>query len=49
MMMLCTRPTRLVGVLYCSTSLKQQYVDRHIVPLGPNILLPGQPLFALTP
>ena len=44
----CTKQTRLV-VLYGVNSLKQQYVGNHISPLGHNILIPSQNIFALTP
>ena len=30
-------------------SLKQQSVGRHVAPLGHNILIPSQPVFALSP
>jgi len=45
---ICTRPTRLVGFLLCY-SLKQQCVDRHVAPLGRIILIPSQPVCALSP
>ena len=32
---------------YSASSLKQQSGDRHVVPLGHIILIPGQPIFAL--
>ena len=32
-----------------ASSLKQQSVARHVVPLGHIILIPSQPVFALTP
>ena len=35
--------------LYSVSSLKQQSVDRHVAPLGHIILIPSQPVFALTP
>ena len=31
-----------------ASSLKQQSVDRHVAPLGHIILIPSQPVFALT-
>jgi hypothetical protein len=31
------------------SSLKQQSVGRHVAPLGHNILIPSQPVFALSP
>ena len=34
---------------YCASSLKQQSVGRHVAPLGHIILIPSQPVFALTP
>jgi len=34
---------------YSATSLKQQSVDRHVAPLGHIILIPSQPVFALSP
>jgi len=30
-------------------SVKQQSVDRHVAPLGHIILIPSQPVFALSP
>jgi hypothetical protein len=30
-------------------SLKQQSADRHVAPLGHIILIPSQPVFALSP
>jgi hypothetical protein len=35
--------------IYSASSLKQQPVDRHVVTLGHIILLPSQPVFALSP
>jgi hypothetical protein len=35
--------------LYSSSTLKQQSADRHFAPLGQIILIPSQPVFALTP
>ena len=32
-----------------ASSLKQQSVSRHDAPLGHIILIPGQPVFALSP
>ena len=34
---------------YSASSLKQQSADRHVAPLGHIILIPSQPVFALTP
>jgi hypothetical protein len=34
---------------YIASSLKQQYADRHVAPLGHIILIPSQLVFALTP
>ena len=34
---------------YSATSLKQQSADRHVTPFGHIILIPCQPVFALTP
>ena len=34
---------------YSASSLKQQSADRHVAPLGHIILLPNQPVFALSP
>jgi hypothetical protein len=34
---------------YSATSLKQQFVDRHVAPLEHIILIPNQPVFALSP
>jgi hypothetical protein len=34
---------------YSASSLKQQSSDRHVAPLGHIILMPSQPVFALSP
>jgi hypothetical protein len=34
---------------YSASSLKQQSEGRHVAPLGHIILIPSQPVFALTP
>ena len=34
---------------YSANSLKQQYTVRHVAPLGHIILIPSQPVFALSP
>ena len=34
---------------YIASSLKQQTADRHVAPLGHIILIPSQPVFALSP
>jgi hypothetical protein len=34
---------------YSASSLKQQSADRHVAPLGYIILVPSQPVFALSP
>ena len=34
---------------YSDSSLKQQSAGRHAAPLEHNILIPSQPVFALTP
>jgi hypothetical protein len=34
---------------YSARSLKQQSTDRYVAPLGHIILIPSQPVFALTP
>jgi len=34
---------------YSASSLKQQSADKHVDPLGHIILIPSQPVFALTP
>jgi hypothetical protein len=34
---------------YSASSLKQQSADRHVAPLGYIILIPSQPVFALSP
>jgi hypothetical protein len=34
---------------YSARSLKQQSARRHVAPLGHIILIPGQPVFALSP
>jgi hypothetical protein len=34
---------------YIASSLKQQSADRHVAPLGHIILIPSQPVFALSP
>jgi hypothetical protein len=35
--------------LYTTSSLKQQSMGRNVLPLGHNILIPSQPVIALTP
>ncbi len=35
--------------LYSPSSLKQQFVGRHVAQLGHIILIPSQPVFALSP
>jgi hypothetical protein len=45
---LCIRPTRLIG-FYSARSLKQQFADRRVAPLGHIILIRSQPVFALSP
>jgi hypothetical protein len=35
--------------LYSARSLKQQSAGRHVAPLGNIILIPSQPVFALSP
>ena len=32
-----------------ASSLKQQFADRHVTPLGHIILIPSQPVFNLSP
>ena len=49
MMMLCTMPTCLVGFVDSASSPRQQSEDRHVDPLRPIILIPSQPVFALSP
>jgi hypothetical protein len=34
---------------YSASSLKQQFTGRYVAPLGHIILIPGQPIFALSP
>ena len=34
---------------YCASSLKQQSADRYVAPLRHIILIPSQPVFALSP
>jgi hypothetical protein len=34
---------------FIASSLKQQSADRHVAPLGHIILIPSQPVFALSP
>jgi hypothetical protein len=34
---------------YSASSLKQQSASRHVAPLGHIILIPSQPVFALSP
>ena len=34
---------------YSASSLKQQYTGRHVAPLGHIILIPSQPVLALSP
>jgi hypothetical protein len=36
-------------VIHSASSLKQQSADRHVITLGHIILIPSQPIFALTP
>ena len=45
---LCSRQTRWVG-FYSASSLKQNSTGRHIALLRHIILVPSQPVFALTP
>ena len=47
--LLCTRPTCLVEFFHIASSLKQQSMDRHVAQLGHIILIPSQPVFALSP
>jgi hypothetical protein len=35
--------------LYSANSLLQHSADRHVAPLGHIILIPSQPVFALSP
>ena len=35
--------------LYSASSLKQQFAGRHVAPLEHIILIPSQPVFALSP
>jgi hypothetical protein len=35
--------------LYSASTLKQQFVSRHVAPLGYIILIRSQPVFALSP
>ena len=35
--------------VYSGSSLKQQSAGRHVAPLGHIILIPSQPVFALSP
>jgi hypothetical protein len=46
--LLCIRSTRLVD-FYSDSSLKQQSACKHVAPLGHIILIPSQPVFALSP
>ena len=34
---------------YSASSLKQQSASRHVAPIGHTILIPSQPVFALSP
>ena len=34
--------------VYSASSLKQQYADRHVAPLEDIIVIPSQPVFALS-
>jgi len=34
---------------YSASTLKQQYAVRNVPPLGHSILIPNQPVFALSP
>ena len=46
---ICSIPTGRVRELpfYTASSMKQQYADRHVVPLGHIILIPSQSLLLL--
>ena len=48
---LCSRPTVEHAELdfYSASALKQQSAGRYVAPLGHIILIPSQPVFALTP
>jgi len=35
--------------LYCASSLKQQFADRHVAQHGHIILIPSQPVLVLSP
>jgi hypothetical protein len=45
---LCSRPIRELD-FYSASSLKQQFAGRYVASLGHIILIPGQPVFALSP
>ena len=44
---LCTRHADLE--FYRASSLKQQLAGKHVAPLGHIIVIPSQPVFALSP
>jgi hypothetical protein len=47
--LLCTRSTCLAWFLLSASSLIQKSMGRHVAPLGHIIMIPSQPIFALTP
>jgi len=47
MMSACTRQTHLVD-FFIGSSLRQQSTDRHVTPPRHIILIPSQPIFALS-
>ena len=41
--------TNMLSLIFSASSLKQQSAGRHVAPLEHIILIPGQPVFALSP
>ena len=46
---LCTLVQHALLDFYNASSLKQQSACRHVAPLGHIILIPSQPVFAISP
>ena len=45
----CLTPKPWVGIFYSASPLKQQSADLHVALLEHIILIPSQPVFALSP
>ena len=43
------KTNKLSWIFYSAISLKQHSEDRHVAPLGHIVLIPNQPVFALSP